>query len=77
METERDVVELITAYLDGTLEPESREAFERHLETCDGCQEYLERVRTVTALSGRPPAESLSPEYQQHLADAFSGIDGG
>ena len=76
-ERTNDVVELITSYLEGTMEPGEREAFERHVEMCNGCQEYLERVRTVTALSGRPPAETLSPEYQQHLAEVFSGINGG
>jgi anti-sigma factor RsiW len=64
MTTERrDVVELVTKYLDGTLEPEHRETFERHVDTCDGCQSYLEQVRRVTALTGRPPAESLSAEF--------------
>ena len=74
METQTDVVELVTRYLDGTMEPERREAFERHLETCDGCQEYLQQVQRVTALSGRPPADTLSPEFQAHLVSAFSGI---
>jgi anti-sigma factor RsiW len=74
METDRDVVELITSYLDGTMAPDKREVFEQHLETCDGCQGYIERVRTVTALSGRPPAETLTPEYQRHLAEVFGGI---
>jgi anti-sigma factor RsiW len=67
MTTERDVVELVTAYLDGSMNPEDREAFERHLETCHGCQGYLELI-------GRPPAETLSREFQQHLAEVFSGI---
>jgi anti-sigma factor RsiW len=70
-----DVVELVTKYLDGTMATENREAFERHLETCGGCQGYLEQVRRVTALTGRPPAETLSPEFQEHLAKAFSGIE--
>ena len=77
MGAEHGVVELITSYLEGTMEPGAREAFERHVEACDGCQEYLERVRAVTTLSGRPPAETLSPEYQEHLTEVFSGMDGG
>ena len=77
MGAEHGVVELITSYLEGTMEPGAREAFERHVAACDGCQEYLERVRAVTTLSGRPPAETLSPEYQDHLTEVFSGIDGG
>ncbi len=74
MTTERDVVELLTAYLDGSMKPEDREAFERHVETCHGCQRYLDQVRRVTELTGRPPAETLSREFQQHLAEVFSGI---
>ena len=77
MAPERDVVELITSYLEGTMDSADRVAFERHLETCDGCQEYLERVRTVTALSGRPLADTLTPEYQLHLAEVFGELDGG
>jgi anti-sigma factor RsiW len=73
MATERDIVGLVTAYLEDTMKPEDREAFERHLETCDGCQGYIDQVRRVTALTGRPPAETLSREFQQHLAEVFSG----
>jgi anti-sigma factor RsiW len=73
MATERDVVELVTAYLEDTMNPEDREVFELHLETCDGCQGYVDQVRRVTALTGRPPVESLSREFQQHLAEVFSG----
>jgi anti-sigma factor RsiW len=70
-----DVVELVARYLDGTMESEDRRAFERHLETCDSCQGYLAQVRRVTELTGRPPAETLSPEFRAHLAEVFSGID--
>jgi anti-sigma factor RsiW len=73
----RDVVELVTSYLDETMKPEERNAFERHLETCGRCVDYLEQVRRVTELTGRPPAETLSREFQQHLIEAFGGINGG
>jgi anti-sigma factor RsiW len=75
--TSPDVVELVTAYLDGTMKPEDRQAFERHLETCDRCQAYIDQVRRVTALTGRPPADTLSIEFQQHLTEAFGGPDEG
>ena len=80
MTTERtspDVLELVTAYLDGTMKPEARQTFERHLETCNPCQAYLDQVRRVTGLTGRPPADTLSIEFQQHLTEAFSGLDEG
>jgi anti-sigma factor RsiW len=76
MSTERsDVVELVTKYLEDTLDPERRETFERHVEDCDGCRSYLEQVRRVTALTGRPPAQTLSPEFQDHLVEVFSGVE--
>lgn len=77
MTKERDVVELVTSYLDETMNPEERATFERHLETCDRCVGYLDQVRRAIALTGRPPAETLSREFQQHLIEAFSSIDGG
>jgi anti-sigma factor RsiW len=75
MSIQGGAVELVTGYLEGTLSAEDREEFERHLETCDECQGYLEQVRRVTTLTGRPPAESLSREYQEHLAEVFSGLE--
>ena len=33
----REVVELVTAYLDDGLAPSDRERFEEHLVFCDGC----------------------------------------
>jgi len=67
----REVVELVTEYLEGTMAPEDREALERHLEGCQGCRAYIEQVRGAVALSRRPPAETLSPEFQEKLLNAF------
>lgn len=48
-----DVVELITAYLDGTLPGEVRRRVDEHLENCPGCRAALAQWRTVAALAGR------------------------
>jgi anti-sigma factor RsiW len=68
----QQVVELVTAYLDGALDPVDRERFEEHLVFCDGCQNYLEQMRTTVRLTGRVDDE-LSAHLQAQLLEAFRG----
>src|SRR5688572_11840565 len=49
----REVVELITSYLEGRLPPEDRRPFEAHLAVCPGCREYLAQMRATIAAAGR------------------------
>ena len=67
----RELVEVITEYLEGTLPAEDRARFGRHLAGCDGCQAYLEQMRETIGALGRLPPESLSPEAERKLLDAF------
>ncbi|MCV2489043.1 zf-HC2 domain-containing protein [Geodermatophilus sp. YIM 151500] len=48
-----DLVEQLTAYLDGTLPVEERRRIEQHLERCEGCRTALAQWRTVVRLAGR------------------------
>ena len=73
----RELVELITDYLEATLPPEDRARFERHLAGCEGCQAYLDQMRQTIDALGRLPPESLSPEAQSKLLEAFRGWRGG
>lgn len=68
----REVVELVTAYLDDALDPTDRERFEEHLVFCDGCENYLEQMRTTIRLTGRVEAQ-LPAELQAELLEAFRG----
>jgi MFS transporter/putative zinc finger protein len=43
----REVVRLVTDYLDGVLPAGWRNAVDAHLTECDGCTAYLEQVRSV------------------------------
>jgi anti-sigma factor RsiW len=49
----KDVVELLTAYLDGAMPDEVRAQVDEHLDGCDGCQNVLAQWRTTIALAGR------------------------
>ena len=78
----QEVVELVTAYLDGVLDDPTRQWFDEHLAGCAGCQAYLDQIeRTITGLAHLPGAT-----LPQHLRSALlaamrtrtvdAGIDG-
>ena len=67
----REVVEVITDYLEDRMAVDERERFERHLATCDGCAIYLEQMR-LTIRASRAPTEETIPESQRDdLVKAF------
>jgi anti-sigma factor RsiW len=72
----REVVELITEYLEGALSQAEREAVEHHLAVCRGCQAYLEQVRHVVRLTGRLAEEEIPPEIRAELVSAFRNWSG-
>lgn len=67
----RELVELVTDYLEDRLSPEDRARFEAHLVECDACRLYLEQFRDTIQRLGRISEESLSPEMRRTLLDAF------
>lgn len=66
----QDVVELVTAYLEDALDPVDRGRIEEHLVFCDGCQNYLEQMRTAVRLTGRVEQE-LPPALEERMLEAF------
>jgi anti-sigma factor RsiW len=69
----RDVVELVTDYLEGVLPPRLHVAVEEHLRGCDDCSTYVSQLRaTVSALASTPP-QPLDPEFCARLVAAFRG----
>ena len=69
----RELVELVTDYLEGTLPEAERERFEEHLDRCDGCRTYLAQMRQTIAVLGRLPEEAVTPEAERVLLEAFRG----
>jgi anti-sigma factor RsiW len=66
----RQVVELVTAYVEDALDPVDRERFEEHLVFCDGCASYLEQIRTTIRLASRVE-DPLPAELEAELLEAF------
>ena len=71
----QQVVELVTAYLEDTLQAVDRERFEEHLVFCDGCDAYLEQMRTTIRLAGSADV-ALPPELEERLLEAFRELRG-
>ena len=67
----RELVELVTDYLEDRLSPVDRARFEAHLAECEACRTYLEQFRQTIRALGRLPEESLSPEARDTLLAAF------
>jgi anti-sigma factor RsiW len=67
----RELVELITEYLEDRLSPLDRARFEAHLADCEACRTYLDQFRQTIRLLGRLPEEALSPEARHTLLAAF------
>ena len=66
-----ELVELVTAFLDGALTPETEQRFIEHLAVCDGCAIYVEQMRRTISEVGRVEPESLSDATRDGLLDAF------
>jgi len=67
----RELVELVTDYLEDALSSADRVRFEAHIRGCDACTMYLDQMRATIAALGHLPPESLSPEAERELLGAF------
>ena len=67
----RELVELVTAYLEGDLSSGERKRFDAHLAACDGCTAYVEQMRRTIELSGRLRTHDVSREAEEALLLAF------
>jgi predicted anti-sigma-YlaC factor YlaD len=67
----RELVELITDYLEGTLTPVERARFEGHLEECDGCSDYVSQMRLTLQVLGRLSENGVAPDAEERLLAVF------
>jgi anti-sigma factor RsiW len=67
----QEFVELVTAYLEGALDPGDLRRFEEHLGACGNCAQYLEQIRQTIRITGTLRPEDLSPEAEEALLKAF------
>ena len=66
-----ELVELVTAFLEGALDPETEQRFVDHLAVCDGCDIYVDQIRRTIAEVGQVEPASLSDQTRDRLLEAF------
>ena len=67
----QEVVELVNGYLEQTLEPDETTLFEQQINFCDGCDWYLDQMRTTISTVGQITEEEVPPETREKLLTAF------
>jgi anti-sigma factor RsiW len=73
----RDLVEMLTDYLEGNLDPSDVERVDAHLSVCPPCVDVLEQFRRVVGLTGElreEEVEGVEPHVRGELVRAFSSL---
>lgn len=70
----QELVELVSAFLDGELDPPTERRLVDHVAICDGCGNYIDQFRRTISTLAELPAdaqEALSPERRSALLAEF------
>ncbi|MGB0096308.1 MAG: zf-HC2 domain-containing protein [Solirubrobacteraceae bacterium] len=67
----RELVRLVTDYLEGALPETDVHRFDAHVTACDGCTTYLAQMQDTIRITGKLTEESLDPEARDELLAAF------
>ncbi|HWM09341.1 MAG TPA: zf-HC2 domain-containing protein [Solirubrobacteraceae bacterium] len=67
----KELVDVITDYLEGTMASANRLRFEAHLAECPYCVSYLEQMRGTIETLGELTEDSIGPEARGELLEAF------
>ena len=67
----RQVVDLVTEYLEDVLPPDERLAFERHVAICPPCRGYLSQMRRLQEVTGTFKADDVPERLRASLLEAF------
>lgn len=67
----RELVELVTDYLEGALATPDRERIDAHLAGCGGCSEYLAQMRETIRLTGALREEDVPVDGRDQLLAVF------
>jgi predicted anti-sigma-YlaC factor YlaD len=67
----KEVVEIVSDYLEGALSAEDRARFDAHVSACEGCTSYVEQMRETIRLTGMLTEEQVPVEQRERLRRAF------
>ena len=69
----REVVELVTDYMEAAMPAMQRRRFEAHLLACEGCAGYLAQMRGTVVALGTLSGEDVAAERRERLVAEFPG----
>jgi len=67
-----EFVELVTDYLEGSLDRWTEGRFVLHATMCPGCEIYLDQFRETIRVAGRLRTEDIKPVVRDRLLAAFA-----
>jgi hypothetical protein len=67
----KELVEVVTDYLERRMPPYRRLLFEEHVAFCSWCQTYLDQMRETIRITGTLTEGDLSPETRDALLETF------
>jgi anti-sigma factor RsiW len=67
----KEMVELVTDYLEDALPADMRNRFDRHLAACHPCVVYVDQMRQTIAALGTLPEESIPTSALDTLREHF------
>jgi len=67
----RELVELVTDYLEGALTPGEHQRFEHHLGGCTVCPRYVEQLRATIRVLGRLQEDDVPEPARDVLLETF------
>ena len=73
----RVLVEMLTDYLEGALDPDAVERVDAHLGVCPPCVHVLDQFRETIRLTGalrEDDVDELAPDVRAELQSAFSAL---
>ena len=69
----QELVDVLTDYLEGVVDPRTRADVERHIVFCRGCANYVEQIRSTISLLSRVAADDPGDEPTETLLAMFRG----
>jgi anti-sigma factor RsiW len=67
----RELVELVTPYLEDALPPDERALVDQHLASCDGCEAYVQQMRLTIRAVGHVSDEAITSKTRQDVLAIF------
>jgi anti-sigma factor RsiW len=68
----REIVEVVTDYLEGAMSSGDRLRFERHLDGCAGCTRALEQFRATIRVTGRLTEDRVDDAQRAAMREVFA-----